>query len=214
MFEDRIILNARELLMADFAKIAYMPPHKRPKEYKGFKITKMRHLNALRHVVYHNIATRETILTLRGTHPSNDPGRQDIIDDVSITNGTQRQRPRYIESLQIGRALKQARPDYKLIVVGHSLGANIASHLNQVLNVEGHAFNAGASFKDYQNRALVMACANKRGGVPPYCDKMFQYHIKGDPISTVKMHGRRRVFANPHGLNILKAHGISNFTSL
>jgi len=210
--EDRIVLNSREQLMADMAKIAYMLPHKRPREFKGFKITKMSHLNQLRHVVYHNFATRETIIALRGTQPSNDPQGQDIVDDLAITNGTQRQRPRFVKSVQIGRALMNARPEHRIIVVGHSLSGSIASHLNQILNVEAYAFNAGASFKDIINRALVMTCANKGSGTPSHCSKMFQYHVKGDPISTVKMHGKRRVFANPHGLNVLKAHSISNFS--
>lgn len=65
--------------------------------------------------------------------------------DKDIMHGSEIASKRFQKVASFMRALKQAAPSTKWIVVGHSSGGTMAMLLNRRFGVESHAFNPGAT---------------------------------------------------------------------
>lgn len=95
----------------------------------------------------------EVVVAIRGTdfsaqHGQGDRGK-DFFSDGALTLGFSTLTPRYRRAQRFLRGVMEANPGKKIVIVGHSLGGELAKELSHALpanvNVESHSFNSGSS---------------------------------------------------------------------
>lgn len=190
----------------DLSNEAYKEKDKRIIEIDGYVYDNQ--LSTVKTAIYHNDHDKIVIIAHRGTK-----GLEDISNDILITLGLYEKSKRIKNVTKLVDVVKLKYPNYKLINVGHSLGATTASIIGLKQPVEQSkvvGFNEGAfiptAIKNQYNR-LKCSFSNS-----DECQKLRNktlYTTGLDPISILgSKHVGETKFVTPKSLNV---HSLSNF---
>ncbi len=191
-------------LNAHIANQSYNDIGKREQHLGGYELDKS--FNSKKHAVYHNNQLGKTIISYRGTVPTD---LEDLYDDAHILRGTQASTDRYKRSEKLYDDVK-SKYKSQITSVGHSLGGNISEHIAKVKGGRAETYNTGRGIdKGYFKDSLKCKAKNMMGIKTKHCNNVKRHHIVGDAIS-----------ANNKGIGegfsyksagLLKSHSLSNF---
>jgi len=192
-------LNKRERMMALFSNHVYESPNNRKNKYNGYELNNK--INNNTECVYHNMKKKEVLFCIRGTSVTS---LKDFINDLGITQGTQRSEKRYKDTYQLLRQIKNMYQGFNIVVLGHSLGANLTSYMfEKDKSLEIYMFNAGSGPHDNIQKRLYEDSKKNRSKYR----KVHEYHIKNDLISAIPMYYGRKVFE----ISAVNKHSMINF---
>lgn len=113
---------------------------------RGFRVDEM--LTSDENLVLYNPATREVVISFRGTVPT----AKDLATDLSIGLGMHTSSQRYRQSVELTRIVqkKYGGMGYNPVeVAGHSLGGGIAAFVaNQDGSITAHVYNGAISLRE------------------------------------------------------------------
>ena len=137
--------------------------------------------------VFQNDNIKEIVMGVRGTDLTR-PEEYDLVIDSQLVYGKEYNNKRYKATYNILSAIIKEFPKYKIIIVGHSLGARIAidlldSDLGKKIE-EVHGFNVGTSLPHlYKSNQCFLEkhifCENRR--------KLHIHLVNNDPISVLSI---------------------------
>ena len=153
--------------------------------------------------MYHNKKTNKTIISYRGTDPTN---LEDLHNDAHILRGTQATTDRYKRSEKLYDDVKK-KYNSDITSVGHSLGGNISEHIARKKGGKASSFNTGRG----ADKAYAVASAKCLGSnKPSYCGSVNRHHIVGDALSALnKGYGTGSSYKTA---GLLGSHSLDNFT--
>lgn len=95
--------------------------------------------------VVRNNNSGKTVIAFRGTSVDNKHAARDLIEDVAITVGTNKETNRYkLTMVAVNRVLKKVDPSKNAVIfTGHSLGGRMASDMGRDLEIPSVVFNKG-----------------------------------------------------------------------
>ena len=153
--------------------------------------------------VYHNKKTNKTIISYRGTDPT-DP--EDLYNDAHILRGSQSTTDRYKRSEAVYDAVK-TKYNSEITSTGHSLGGNISEHIARKKGGKAETFNTGRG----RDKSYLLASVRcKLPNAPSYCNSVNRHHVVGDALSMAnKGYGKGHSYKSA---GLLKSHSLDNFT--
>lgn len=208
-------LTQEERIYAKLASAAYLKDA--APDFEAFQ--RDRSYGAANSLVYVNDGAREVVLAIRGTQPRNP---QDLLSDVEIarlksglTNGLQNT-TRFKQLSDRVLDISRKYSGYKLVLVGHSLGGELARVLllrHPKLVSAVYSFNPGTGFGQVLRGLAGKMINSKENQIMK--QKLHIFRVGGDPISFMsallpskKNQGERAVSR----VNLLANHTIANFT--
>ncbi len=187
-------------LHAHIANQSYSKVGQREKNLGGYELDES--FSGKKHAVYHNKGTKKTIISYRGTDPTD---VEDMYNDAHILKGTQASTDRYkrSEKLYDDVASKYGK---NITATGHCLGGNISEHIARKKGAKAETFNTGrGADKSY----LLASVRCKLPNAPSYCGKVKRHHIVGDGLSMAnKGYGKGYSYKSK---GVIKSHSLENF---
>ena len=198
--KDTDTMSDEAKLHAHLANQSYNKIGEREKNLGGYEIDLS--FNDKKHAVYHNKKLGKTVISYRGTDPTD---AEDMYNDAHIIKGTQASTDRYkrSEALYDNVSKKYGKG---ITSVGHSLGGNISEHIARKKGGRAETFNTGRGLdKDYAKASI--RC--KLPDPPAFCSKVKRHHIVGDALSMANKGVGKGSSYKTAGL--LGSHSLQNF---
>ena len=194
---------------------------------KNYK--KIPELSTSKFVTYINKKNKTIVMSIRGTDLTRLDESMDVYTDALILIGQEKERPCYKCAYNNLRKIYKQYPEYKVVLVGHSLGGRLAidlldSRLGKKLSAV-HGFNiATGPVNLYDSADCHMT--NIPSKKKEFCEKRKKLHIhlvNKDPISilsigdkskTKKAHSRKKKSSKllkGKRRTIKKSHSVLNF---
>ena len=157
--------------------------------------------------VVKDVRNNNVYVNFRGTK-IDDPS--DLSADLAILTGTENLHSRWKEADKHMNKVKDAYGDKaNYILTGHSLGANISSHVARKHRLEAHLFNIGSSVGDVRK-----SISQKPSKQPKRKNEIIHYHTK-DLISLgATLNGTfadRTIHVDCKNKKAINCHSIKNF---
>ena len=140
------------------------------------------------HCVYINVKEQKAIVAIAGTQLKGTKKRaiDDLLTDLAVFVGFEKRTTRYKKAENFLRKVMAKYPGYTITVVGHSLGALIASDLGRKYDLEVHAYSPA------NNATLKLTEKIKHqkqydDAVKKAHSKQHYYVAKGDPIAAMSV---------------------------
>lgn len=190
-------------LHAHIANQSYSKVGQREKSLGGYELDES--FSGKKHAVYHNKNTNKTIISYRGTDPTD---AEDLYNDAHILKGTQATTDRYKRSEKLYDDVA-SKYGSNITATGHSLGGNISEHIARKKGAKAETFNTGRGIdKNYAVASAKCFITKYVGKRPKYCDNVKRHHIVGDPLSaTNKGYGKAYSYRSKG----IKSHSLENF---
>jgi len=188
---------------AEFAQIAYAPPHARPANMNGYKYVK--EMSDDRTALYVNDATKQVEMSFRGSVDERDW----LISDMAIAMDIKGFDRTFRGDERLYQQVTKQYEGYGVQTTGHSLGGARSDYLARKHNLQGHTYNLGAR-PTMTGVVDKMRCLNPFNK-PGFCDNITHHHNFGDPISASVLFkaGKTHRYA-PGGDNPGAIHGIQD----
>ena len=197
-------LNSRDKVMAKMTASSYLK-HKSPDNINGYTLN--RDYGQANSSVFVNNVNKEVVLSIRGTVLTNP---EDIYNDIFLFYGKLKQTTRYKELEDRVNKILNEYKEYKITVVGHSLGGSLSLLLlqsNPKIFHEVHIFNPGVS-----TRSLIKYWSSNifNPNIKLILRKLHVHTVFGDVISFLSLFlgGNLTTIFDNETLNF---HTISNF---
>ena len=194
------IMSDETKLHAHLANQSYSKIGEREKNLGGYELDTS--FNDKKHAVYHNKKLGKTVISYRGTDPT-DP--EDMYNDAHIIKGTQASTDRYKRSEKLFDSVS-SKYGSNITSVGHSLGGNISEHIARTKGGKAETFNTGRGADKSYLKASVRC---KLPSPPKYCSSVKRHHIVGDALSMAnKGYGEGHSYKTA---GLLGSHSLENF---
>ena len=125
-------------------------------ELRDFEVVE--DLSGTNATVLHNPVTGETVISYRGTDPTN---KGDLATDAAIIGGGETKTPRFKNAQKLFKRVQERFPTGKKVVTGHSLGGGQSLYIGEKNNVESWNYDPAISFTAaMRNRLGITARQN------------------------------------------------------
>tara|TARA_R110002073_G_scaffold15007_2_gene60143 strand:- start:2505 stop:3299 length:795 start_codon:yes stop_codon:yes gene_type:complete len=197
---DTNVMSDDSKLHAHLANQSYTKMGQREQSLGGYDLDAS--FSDKKHAVYHNKKLGKTVISYRGTDPTD---AEDMYNDAHIIKGTQASTNRYKRSEELYDNVNKKYGN-SITSVGHSLGGNISEHIARTKGGKAETFNTGRGLdKDYAKASV--RC--KLPSPPKYCSSVKRHHIVGDGLSMAnKGYGEGSSYKTA---GLLGSHSLENF---
>lgn len=194
------VMSDETKLMAHLANQSYNKIGQREQNLGGYELDTS--FSDKKHAVYHNKKLGKTVISYRGTDPTD---LEDLHNDSHIIKGTQASTDRFKRSEKLYDNVS-SKYGKNITSVGHSLGGNISEHIARTKGGKAETFNTGrGADKSY----LLASIKCKLPNPPKYCSNVKRHHIVGDGLSMAnKGYGEGYSYKTA---GVLKSHSLQNF---
>jgi len=194
------VMSDESKLHAHLANQSYNKIGEREQNLGGYELDTS--FNDKKHAVYHNKKLGKSVISYRGTDPTD---VEDMYNDAHIIKGTQASTNRYKRSEELYDNVNK-KYGKNITSVGHSLGGNISEHIARKKGGKAETFNTGRGLdKDYAKASF--RC--KLPSPPKYCSSVKRHHIVGDGLSMAnKGYGEGSSYKTA---GLLGSHSLENF---
>jgi hypothetical protein len=202
-------LNTNQLTYAKLASSAYEKANS-PNNIDGYICD--RSFGQANSSVYYNEDLKEVVLSIRGTDKTNP---EDLVNDANILVGSIPKTRRFNELRQRLAQIISKYKDYKVVLVGHSLGGRLSQELllkypNYIDSA--HVFNSGSSL-DVAVKGLFCKF-RETNECRIMKQKLHIYSVPGDLLSFLSRYLPSKTLTTEtnSSLNPIEQHTMANFT--